>query len=460
MSKVFISFLGTGSNPDGSTQIGYDKVSYTVAGKAMPATHFAQRAIIEYHRPESFDRIHIFMTEQSRKRHWEVLRDELLMLGAKEEALRDDATLTTRMDAADQWRWFEILLGAIHNDDEVIMDFTHGFRSVPIIFSSAIGFLQKARRFKLMHAYYGYVEKENQTIIKAEIVDMAGFYRINDWADAVARLTETADASKLALLAEEEKDGSFAALNDPKLVEALQSLTDLIKNIDVNRVGTIADAALGIIEKKIGESSGANLCLLEMVRDKFDELACQQPPSGRYDEAYFRTQFILTEMLLKHHLPMQAFTVMRECVASLGMLKVQEEYGNLNMLNNQGRKYRGKYGEMFVCLCQFPRSKWKYENPEVIPAIGAGQMEDFHFLLTFWNQIDGLGVADILQGFVGEMVKLRNGFDHAWTTKAGVPGSVLESGHKYLNALQDVFERLCEAGIVEPAASNCRIDND
>lgn len=451
MSKVFISFLGTGSSPDDCTQIGYDKVSYAIAGKALPATHFAQRAIIEHHGPDSFDRIHIFMTEQSRKKHWGVLRDELLMLGAKEDALRVDASLTTRMDAADQWRWFEILLGAIQNDDDVIMDFTHGFRSVPIVFSSAVGFLQKARRFRLLHAYYGYVEKENKTVVKAEIVDMAGFYRINDWADAVARLTETADASKLALLAEEEIDGSFAALNDPKLVEALQSLTDIIKNIDVNRVGTIAETALGIIEKKMEDSSGANLRLLEMVRDKFGELACQQPPSGRYDEAYFRTQLILAEMLLKHHLPMQAFTVMRECVASMGMLGVQGKYAAKNMLTKDGRGYRRRFGEVFAAMSQFPKAEWKFEKPEEAARLGQSVINDYRRLKPFWEQLEELGIAGILQGFVGTMAELRNGFDHAWIVKGGVPANVLDSGRQYLEALQTVFGKLHDAGLVEPS---------
>lgn len=451
MSKIFISFLGTGFNPDDSTKIGYDEVSYTIGDRTLPSTHFAQRAIIEHHGPESFDRIHIFMTDQSRKKHWGILRDELLMVGAREDALRDDASLTTRMDSTDQWRWFEILLGAIQNDDDVIMDFTHGFRSVPIVFSSAIGFLQKARRFRLLHAYYGYVEKENKTVGKAEIIDMAGFYRINDWADAVARLTETADASKLAQLAQEEEDGSFAALNDPKLVEALQSLTDIIKNIDVNRVGTIAETALGIIEKRMDDSSGANLRLLEMVRDKFGELACQQPPSGLYDEGYFRIQLILAEMLLKHHLPMQAFTVMRECVASMGMLGVQGKYAEKSMLTKKGRDYRRKFGELFTCMCQYPRAEWKFENPAEAARFDQSVINDYHHLKPFWERLEELGIAGILQSFVGSMADLRNGFDHAWIVKGGVPADVLDSGRQYLEALQTVFCKLNDAGLVEPS---------
>lgn len=260
MSKVYVSFLGTG------TGNGYNRVRYVISGTESDHTQFAQRAIIQHHDPASFDRIHIFMTAMSRDKHWDMLRDELIGIGVKPEALLPHDTITTSMTPEDQWSWFEDMLKAIDNDDEVIIDFTHGFRSFQIIFSSAIGFLQKARKFRLLHAYYGYVNLDSE---RGEIVDMASFYRINDWADAVARLTETADASKLALLAQEEEDGSFAALNDPKLVEALQSLTDIIKNIDVNRVGTIADTALEIIGKKMAVSSGANLRLLEMVQDKF-----------------------------------------------------------------------------------------------------------------------------------------------------------------------------------------------
>lgn len=446
MARIFVSFLGTG-NP--KMLVGYSRVTYAI-GNDRIQTEFAQRAILEHHDAASFDRVHLLMTPESKGKHRDLLHAELLSIGVRPEAMQEDASITTSMDAEDQWRWFESLLKVIDNGDEVIFDFTHGFRSVPIIFSTAIGFLQKARRFTLRHVYYGYKHDQSDT---GEIVDMARFYRINDWAEGVARLTETADASKLAILAAEEGDGGFAALNDPELIEALKSLTDIIKNIDVNHVAVMADKALNIVRRKQDQCSGADRQLLHMVQDKFGDLASQAPPSGLYDEPYFRTQLILSAMLLKHHLPMQAFTVMRECVASIGMLGVTSKPAGKAMTSKDGRDNRKRFGELFVTMCQFPRDTWNYWKPEE-NHVSERVMEDFHLLLPFYNALEELGLAALLQRFVRPMVDLRNGFDHAWTAKGqGVPASVRDSGRAYLKALSQVIDMLVEHGHVPRGAA-------
>lgn len=449
MAKIFVSFLGTG-NGIYDEKYGYAELEYSIGEKRI-TSHFGQRVILEYNDASSFDRIHLLMTKESKKMHFDLLRDELLQIGMRPDALREDASITTQMSSEDQWRWFESLLEIIDNGDEVVFDFTHGFRSVPIIFSTAVGFLQRARKFTLLHAYYGYMVSKPEAEKKGtgEIVDMAPFYRINDWADGVARLTETADASKLAALAAEESTGGFAALNDRELIAALQDLTDIIKNIDVNRVADKAGMALDIIAAKLKDCSGADRQLLCMVQDKFADLAAQAPATGRYDAAYFQTQIILADMLLKHHLVMQAFTVMRECVASIGMLGMHEKYA----LGPDGKDVRldtpRLFGEVFVTMCQFSRKKWKYTDEEKKKIIREKEMHAFLQLEKLYADLEPCGIIAKLRTFVGRMIECRNGFDHAWTSKPeGVPANVLQSGHQYLDELRLVIGILVSHGII------------
>ncbi|HPE62455.1 MAG TPA: TIGR02221 family CRISPR-associated protein, partial [Thiolinea sp.] len=304
MAKVFISFLGVGLGNPNASNSGYDEVIYRFEdGSASASTRFAQRAILEKEGITSFDRVCLLMTPESKKRHRQLLVDELVSIGCIADNLFEDDSITTNQSTGQQWAWFDSLQKLINDGDQVTFDFTHGFRSVPIIFSTAISFLQKVKRFELLHAYYGYVDKKEN---KNEIIDMARFYRINDWADGVARLVDMADASKLAELADESQDDGFSALNDKKLTQALRDLTDLIKNIDVNNVGRKADEALKLIADKKDQCSGADAQLLEMVVSKFEHLAIQG--SGRYDHDYFKLQLILTEMLLKHGLNMQGWS--------------------------------------------------------------------------------------------------------------------------------------------------------
>ncbi|MFZ1570978.1 MAG: TIGR02221 family CRISPR-associated protein [Thiolinea sp.] len=431
MAKIFISFLGTGMGDPDSVTPGYNEVIYLFEdGTPSQMTRFAQRAIIEKHGAQSFERICLLMTEQSKKRHRQLLVDELASIGCSVETqIEEDDSITTNQNAEQQWEWFHSLQKLIKDDDEVIFDFTHGFRSVPIIFSTAISFLQKVKRFELLHAYYGYVDQKAQ---KNEIIDMAKFYRINEWADGVSRLVDTADASKLAALAEEGKDDGFAALNDPKLVKALRDLTDLIKNIDVNNVAKKADEALNLIQQKRKQCSGADEQLLKMVVEKFEDLAITMNSS--YDVNYFKLQLLLAEMLLKHELYMQAFTVMRECVGSLVMLKSKSfsrEYKNRNQA-----KLRYILSDIFISLFTAGLENSRHKNKNEFSSI----------VMPFYDELRQLpdSPIPILESFVIELTDLRNGFNHAWVSKNGVPSNLDKKGKDFLTKLNKVIETLIE----------------
>lgn len=446
MAKVFISFLGTGNPNAKPDQPGYDVLTYRFENDENSyISMFAQCAIIEKHDPASFERICLMMTPESQAKHRDLLVKELLSIGCMETQLIEDATITTNQSSEQQWEWFDSLQKLINDGDEVIFDFTHGFRSVPIIFSTAISFLQKVKRFTLLNAHYGYmIDKKAAT---GEIIDMAKFYRINEWADGVARLVDMADASKLAELADEGQFDGFAALNDQKLTRALRDLTDLIKNIDVNNVGKKADEALTLIAAKQQQCSGADAQLLKMVHDKFIGLAIQG--SGRYDHNYFQLQLILTEMLLKHGLNMQAFTVMRECIASIGMLGATGKYAKKALNTNDGRRYRKRLGELFVGMCITSRDQWRQSDEEKRKMLSTDELQYFdEMLLPFFNQLEVNNIAPVLHDLASNMSEYRNGLDHAWTSSQYAPSDIVAKGYHFFEQMQSIIQQLHNKGFI------------
>lgn len=440
MSKIFISFLGTGAL---KAVPGYKEVGYFFENSVEQYTScFAQRAIIEKHQAESFDKICLLMTPESRDKHRDLLIDELIEIGCQPEVIIEDDSITTNQSTEQQWKWFDSLQRQIDDGDEVIFDFTHGFRSVPIIFSTAISFLQKVKSFKLLHAYYGYVDVD---LNKGEIIDMAKFYRINEWADGVSRLVDMADASKLAELAEEGKADGFAALSDEDLTKALHELTDLIKNIDVNNVGQKADEALRLIAAKKETCTGADEQLLEMVVEKFSSLAILG--SGRYDYDYFRLQLALSEMLLKHGLNMQAFTVMREMIASLGMLGAMGKYAKSALNTSKGRTYRKNIGEMFFGLCVTKRDEWIQEtDPEKYPVAQLNYFNDM--VLPFYERLEKMALIEPLAETAKKIQIYRNGLNHAWTNQKEVRPDISKAGEASLASLSEVLKKLNEQGVL------------
>ena len=434
--RIFIAFLGVG-NPK-TPEAPYDTVAYAWEGRPSRRTMFAQAATAEHLGP--FDQIAILCTKDSRQLRPR-LKAELQQLP---DFIKDSITdlpddLPTEMTAENQWTWFEQLLDVVQDGDHVTFDFTHGMRAVPIIFSSAIGFLRRARAITLEHAVYGWYDRENTSGLHP-LVELREFFVINDWAEAVSRLAEDADARALARLANENRGiAALRPLADPELIEALNSATATLRNVDVNNVGRDVRAALKIVARHRDSASGSARLLLDLVDNKFTTLAIDC--GGRYDANYFQLQLAVIDALVEHRLFMQAATAMRECVGSLGMLGLTGKYDK-PMKNDEGRQNRPRFADTFVNMLQYERDKWRFDETD--PKCGVPHLR------PWLDHLAGLGIEAELRAFVPDLIKLRNGFDHAWTSKKSAEPDIDERCRVYQRALTTTVLAALEARSAYP----------
>ena len=438
MAHVFISFLGIGSFKETP---GYDLAEYAWPEKTPQTTtcRFAQTAILAAleaceNQHSRVDRAVLFCTQESLGKHEKLLRKEFEQHLEQVPNIIIPDLVPTDMTPDNQWGWFEQLLANVDPGDRLTIDFTHGMRAVPIIFSSAIGFLQRARHITLAHALYAWYDRERKDA-PHPIVDMKDFYVINDWAESVARLTDDADARKLGQMAKQSRIDALAPLADENLVAAFQDMTDCIRNVDVNNISQKVNDALAYVESSRKKAGGSARLMLDLVWEKFCALATDYPPSGRYDQPYFETQIKIIEVLMEHRLFMQAFTVMREFVGAIGMAGVGGKYGEKNMSTSDGRKYRKRFAEVFVNMMQFPPHKWKFN----------GFAEDNRKELMPWfEKLQKAEIEPRLRDIADGMVKIRNGFDHAWTSNKTASPEIEKKGEKYLKELQGIINSMAE----------------
>ncbi len=448
MAKVFVSFLGTGSDVKNP---GYDEASYNWPGESetVVRAHFAQSAILKILEEKAegngpVDKVVIFCTKDSEEKHLQLLRNELqIHLASPPKLIVPNPPVPTDMSAANQWGWFEQLLKVVDQGDFLIIDFTHGMRAVPIVFASAIGFLQRAKGVTLTHALYAWYDRK-RTDSPHPIVDMRDFYVINDWAEAVSRLTDDADTRKLAELAASTEVEALRFLNNKELIHAFAEMTDCIRNVDVNHVGEKVGAALDKIEQAEKRATGSAQVMLHLVRDKFGILGTS--PSGRYDRAYFDSQLELVRVLLEHRLFMQAYTAMRELLGSVGMAGLpEEEYAVEQLTSKKARRYRERFAEAFVGMLQTPREKWDVPPPEQGDASQRDPARDRLTLKPWFDTLEQSGIiTEEARALVKDMTKIRNGFDHAWTAHAGVEQDIEAAGRKHLVLLKELVARMAE----------------
>lgn len=453
MGRVLISFLGLGgarknlgqnqTTPAWDRVPGYDETTYEWNGAVSTKTAFAQTAIVELiGKSCRFDRIIVLCTKESREVHYNLLLDDLRRVGCDTSIVRcPEVLIPTDMRAQNQWQWFETVLAAIDDDDEVVFDFTHGMRAVPIVFSSAIGFLSTTRRLNVRHVIYAWYDRDSK--LPHPLVDMRDFYVINDWSAAVSRLVEDADARKLAELARESKVDALEGLGAQDVVDAFQAMTDCIRNVDVNRISTVVNTALVSVERLREDSSGSARVLLDCVWEKFRHLASDYPPSGRYDAAYFKAQLEIIRVLNEHRLYMQSFTAMRELIASFGTACPGKTPESMN--TSKGRSAR-RYGDVFVNMVQIRREKWDFDDKSKVVA---------DTLLPWYGRLEEAGIVAMLKSIAEKreglwsLTDYRNGFDHAWTSKATIPGDIPSKAASFTECLSQCVDTLVEKGLVE-----------
>ena len=431
MRHIYLSFLGLGTFNRETGKFGYIETVYELEGKASERTPLVQVAEIAILGPNRFDAVVIVTTPKARETHGETLDQKMAGMGVTPRWVLIDEDFS----AEGQWRWFEQILSVIEPGDRLTVDMTHGYRAFSLILATALNFIQKARNVQLDAVYYGAYDSNRKL---SPIVDLRDFYLINEWADAVGRLVDDADARKLGETAIRTSTFQAGELNDPEVIDAFKALTETIRNVDVNNVADRANTALDLIEKKRRTASPTARMLLGLVIDKFVNLSTGEPPSGRYDRAYFAVQVEIIRMLLEHRLFMQAYTVMREMVASLAMIPFERE----GMKSKKRKTRRPKYGEIFVHMLHFDRSEWDFE----------GREDAVDRLLPFYGELERADIEPILRSFTKELADYRNGFDHAWTKKAGALPDIDRKGETFFDKLKTVLQRLDEARIWETAA--------
>lgn len=421
MRRVYLSFLGTG-NFKGE----YEVTRYKLNGRISSETEFVQVAEIGILGAENFDRFIVVLTQKSKQAHLGSLSRQLRVLGAEPV---EPLEIEEDMSPQGQWDWFERILACIEPYDRITIDLTHGFRSVPIVFSTAINFLQKARRVYLEAVYYGVFQKTEQV---SDVIDMREFYLINEWAEGVSRLVEDADVRRLAELAVQAPDFQAAELNKPELINAFEELTHTIRNVDIHNVGPQANEAITLVRREMEAASRTGRILLNLVVEKFISVTTEEPLSGNYDRNYFDLQLKIIRMLLEHKLYMQAYTVMREFIGSIGLIAVKKAH----FRTGKGRDKRKK-ADLFIRMLQY--DTWDFSEND-------HQMMEKE-LLPFYCMLSEHGLISGLQNNVRKLTDYRNNFDHAWTCREKAYADIHETGFLLLNELEAFVETLQKKGI-------------
>lgn len=188
-----ISFLGTG-NP--TNQFQYFPAQYRWEDRPVIETAFFPDALLQW--LPDIDQVLVMLTDEVRNQppkntNWLNFKALMIEQGRYSESGPSQIVpvdIKTGKNEAEIWEMFDTLVQHLQDGDEIILDITHAFRSLPVLSLIAAIFMRSADKIKIRHILYGAFEGKDKEGI-TPVYDLSPFIDLLDWSQAANQLIET-----------------------------------------------------------------------------------------------------------------------------------------------------------------------------------------------------------------------------------------------------------------------------
>ncbi len=203
--KVLLSFLGTGNYMSckyKSKEMGESKVVV-----------YAQEAIADLYCREftKNDIAYVFLTKAAEEKHWDDLNS--VLVGKHQFKVKGVKNISEGYSEEQLWSIFETIYNVLEEDDEIILDVTHAFRSLPMLQIVLLNYAKSLKNVKINAILYGAFESIGPAYNIAEripnpkdrvaaLLDLTAFSAIQAWtfgAESFIKTGKTTTIKQLSL---------------------------------------------------------------------------------------------------------------------------------------------------------------------------------------------------------------------------------------------------------------------
>jgi len=285
--KVFISFLGTND---------YIPCNYYMEenpSHKKENVQYVQEAIIALCCKDfkQNDKFIFFLTEDSKTQNWEnnglynkaTEKYDKKNVGLKERLINlketnsiqgkiCEETIPEGYSSAQIWDIFSKIYDSINQGDEIILDITHGFRSLPMLAMVLNSYLKELKNIKVSGIYYGAFEKLGPSPVvskkpldqrNAPILSLLPLAELQQWTGAAREFLMNGNSSSLTNLllihdqylseSFENFEKSISTCRGRSVTEEIDYLTlkSLVDKAQDNKIGAQIQPLLERIEEKL-----------------------------------------------------------------------------------------------------------------------------------------------------------------------------------------------------------------
>lgn len=429
MARVFLSVLGTGD---------YVECIYKFDdGAESKPTRYVQEATVGRFCQDwdANDKIVIFTTSQAEIQNWhdhqyddksegqsyqrEGLRSRIDSLGLA--AQKSNVMIPDGKSVDEIWKIFDVIIDNLHDNDEIIFDVTHSFRSIPMLVLVVLNYAKVLKNIRLSGICYGAFEvlgpqnKAREIPLaerKADVFNLTPFVELQDWATAIDRFLKAGDATMAAKLAK-SSTGDLEIECAEELAKKMLAFTNGLSTCrgkDFARCARQLRIATAACERP--NIRPALRHLLTLLEENLNQFPDDEIKSG----------LAAARWCLDHNLIQQGITILQETVISFLC-----ELAGLDHKNSECRKI----AKSAVICRKKPENEWKFEaakNPE-----------------TTRQCVNAINDNQDLMKFLGKQLpkldSFRNDIDHAgFTDQTNEPHKFKEALEKAIDAVSEIIK--------------------
>jgi CRISPR-associated DxTHG motif protein len=275
---VLLTFLGTGR---------YETVTYVWygdEGERSCTTNLFPEAAHAVFAPE---RVLVCVTPQVRAHdNFRALKERL---GEKLRPL----DIPEGKTQAELWEIFDRIVAAVGEGEEVILDVTHAFRSLPLVVFTVATYLRRTKGVTIRHIVYGAYDARDpyrtppEPTDRALVFDLTLMLELLDWLSGSEALLDRSDAVLLAEKMERAHNALWRERAAGELPRRLKSVAQKLRELshalhlsrprDVMRLASELVPLLDDARAELGRWAKPFAVIAERVRAELEPLAGTEP---------------------------------------------------------------------------------------------------------------------------------------------------------------------------------------
>lgn len=238
-------------------------------------------------------------------------------------------------DEKELWEIFNIVVDQIEDNDKVLFDITHGFRSLPFLTFLALAYVRNVKSgVEIERVIYGAYDAVDRSNPRKPVFDLTPFVGLLEWLGAVTMFQQTGDARPIA------------DLDVPK--DIADALTGLSNSLLTNRILEAQTAAFTFNGLDFEVPAPPFQMLVDQLKQSYQQMAVYDPSNS--PKQSLKAQYLQIKWYVENQHYLQAITLIREWLISWRCLKDKNKWLNMQSREDAEKALSASSGSVFTEL--------------------------------------------------------------------------------------------------------------